>query len=272
MTGPVVEDLSDAFGAAMDDASSTARANACAWCRRCLEATRRDARFCSRRCRQSAFRLRRRRATEGRALTPLRFAYADPPYPGRARRYYGDQPTFAGEVDHAALIASLTTSYDGWALSTAADALRAVLPLCPAEARVCAWVKPIGAAPATFGLHNTWEPLIVMQGRRLRPGRRDWLRAMPARGGGDLPGRKPLAFCAWLFDCLGMLPGDDLVDLFPGTGIVGRAWAELSAKASGDGTVADPGMDDASSSAPSDASVSAEGDASHEYFDDGSHP
>ena len=136
---------------------------------------------------------------DARTARPLRFAYADPPYPGRARKYYGDQPTFAGEVDHAALIASLTTSYDGWALSTSEDALRWILPLCPEGARVCPWVKPIGAAPATYGLHNTWEPLIVVQGRRLRPGRRDWLRAMPARGGGDLPGRKPIAFCAFLF-------------------------------------------------------------------------
>lgn len=47
-------------------------------------------------------------------------------------------------------------------------------------------------------------------------------------GGGDLPGRKPLAFCAWLFNCLGLEPGDELVDVFPGTGVVSRAWAELS--------------------------------------------
>lgn len=51
----------------------------------------------------------------------MRFAYADPPYPGLAARYYADQPTYAGEVDHAALVASLEASgYDGWALSTAA--------------------------------------------------------------------------------------------------------------------------------------------------------
>jgi hypothetical protein len=32
-----------------------------------------------------------------------------------------------------------------------------------------------------------------------------------------------------LFDALGMMPGDELDDLFPGTGIVSRAWAELGA-------------------------------------------
>lgn len=146
-----------------------------------------------------------------------------------ARRYYGSEPTYAGEVDHAELVASLTGGgFAGWALSTSAKALRDILPLCPREARVCAWVKPHGASPLTWGLHNVWEPLIVLQGRRLRPGRRDALVALPARGGGTLMGRKPLAFCAWLFSTLGMLPGDELVDLFPGTGVVGRSWLELS--------------------------------------------
>jgi hypothetical protein len=165
----------------------------------------------------------------------MRFAYADPPYPGLARKYYKNEPTYAGEVDHAALIASLEASgYDGWALSTSRDALRTVLPLCPEGAKVCPWVKPIGTSSRTRGLHNTWEPLIVVRGRELQPGKRDWLCAQPARGGGSLPGRKPLAFCAFLFDALGMLPGDELDDLFPGTGVVSRAWAALSPRTSHD--------------------------------------
>jgi len=158
----------------------------------------------------------------------MRFAYADPPYPGLSLKYYRN-----AEVDHAALVASLTAGgYDGWALSTAARSLRDVLPLCPPEARVCAWVKPIGVCPRTFGLHNVWEPLIVVGGRQRRPGKRDWLRAQPARRGGELPGRKPIAFCAWLFECLGMVPGDSLDDLFPGSGVVGRAWVEMSRRSS----------------------------------------
>jgi hypothetical protein len=163
----------------------------------------------------------------------LRFAYADPPYPGLAARYYRGEASFKGEVDHSALISSLTAAkYAGWALSSSAAALRDVLPLCPPGVRVCAWVKPIGVSSATYGLHSTWEPLIVVGGRALPGGVRDWLRAMPARGWGKLPGRKPVAFCAWLFDCLGMLPGDHLVDLFPGTGAVSRAWEELSSRTS----------------------------------------
>jgi hypothetical protein len=154
--------------------------------------------------------------------SPLRLAYADPPYPGRARKLYG-----CPEVDHHALIAKLSTSYDGWALSTAADALRAILPMCPPHARVCAWVKLKGALPTTRGLHNCWEPLIVVQARRRPPGVRDWLSAHTARFGGSLMGRKPIAFCAWLFECLGAAPGDTFDDLFPGTGIVARAWGEF---------------------------------------------
>lgn len=161
-------------------------------------------------------------------------AYADPPYPGLAARYYAKETTFAGEVDHAELLRALADRYDGWALSTSAKTLRIVLPLCPPEARVCAWVKPIGASPRTFGVHNSWEPLIVVPGRQLRPGKRDWLAAQPARRGGTLMGRKPLAFCAWLFELLGLLPGDELIDLFPGTGVITRAWRELSFKSRSD--------------------------------------
>lgn len=202
---------------------------ACQWCLRQLPATRTGQRFCSQQCRQTAWRARRRARIDGQAIRPLHFAYADPPYPGFALRLYGHR-----EVDHAKLIASLVARYDGWALSTGAYALAEVLPLCPAGVRVCAWVKPIGASPRTRGIHNTWEPLIVAPGRALQPGKRDWLSAQPARRGGHLPGRKPLAFCCWMFELLGMLPGDQLDDLFPGSGIVTRAWTELSRAAAGD--------------------------------------
>lgn len=215
--------------AAAGDTSPLEGRRLCGWCRRSLEATVRcDARFCSRKCRQTAFRLRRRHVVEVLADRSLRFAYADPPYPGLARKYYRHEASYGGEVDHAALVRSLEYSYDGWALSTSSKALRDVLPLCPPTARVCAWVKPKGTPSTTYGLHSSWEPVIVKPGRAQRPGVRDWLLAHAARGGGELPGRKPVAFCAWLFMVLGMRPGDELADLFPGTGIVARAWAELS--------------------------------------------
>lgn len=209
----------------------TSSATPCRWCGSSLQERRGI--YCGRKCRQSAWRLRCRRelSASPSAGPGLRFAYADPPYPGLAKKYYGDQPTYAGEVDHAKLIASLEASgYAGWALSTSSRALATVLPLCPPGARVAAWVKPIGVPGTTYGMHSTWEAVIVVGGRKSRPGVRDWLRAMPARGGGDLIGRKPIAFCAWLFDLLGMVPGDTIDDLFPGTGIVARSWMELSSR------------------------------------------
>lgn len=201
----------------------------CSWCRCQLpEDAPREQIFCSRKHRQTAWRVRQRVTVDQKNRRPIRCAFADPPYPGNARKYYGNQPSYRGEVDHAALIASLRASYDGWALSTSVAALREILPLCPPKTRVCAWVKPIGTSSQTFGIHNCWEPLLVVPGRQLRPGKRDWLSAQPARkGGSDLIGRKPEAFCVWMFELLGMLPGDSLDDLFPGSGIVSRAWAEV---------------------------------------------
>lgn len=231
----------------------------CGWCDGPIPSSaRRDSRFCGKVCRQTAFRVRRRRAAADEAGAPLVFAYADPPYPGRAWRYYRHS-----EVDHAALIAELEArKLGGWALSTSEDALRHVLPLCPEGARVCPWVKPHAANPRTYGPHNCWEPLIVVGGRQLQPGVRDWLKALPARGGGTLIGRKPLAFCAWLFQLLGMLPGDELVDVFPGTGVVSRAWRELSLTPAGDTSLRSPATHEVSPRAPGDASRGAPGDAS----------
>ena len=197
----------------------------CAFCERPLPPGRRDAKYCSRRCRQTAYRLRRRGAALPSLGRGASFAYADPPYPGTAKKYYRGESTYEGEVDHAALIDELELGgYAGWALSTSQKALRYVLSLCPPTARVCPWVKPGGVPPASYGLHNKWEPLIVVGGRQAKPGVADYLIAQPARFGGELPGRKPLEFCLFVFRCLGMRRGDRLDDKYPGTRIVTRAW------------------------------------------------
>lgn len=225
---------------APNDASQDVAATACGWCGSPVHDRR--AKFCGRKCRQAAFRLRCRSDTSlsPGATAPATFAYADPPYPGLAAKYYADQPTFAGEVDHPALLSRLEErraagEIAGWALSTAGRSLRDLLPLCPPGVHVAVWVKDLEVPPATYGPHYRWEAVLVVGGRRLRPGVRDWLMARPARlGGSDLPGRKPIAFWAWLFDLLGMVPGDGFEDMFPGTGTGARAWAHLSAQASGD--------------------------------------
>lgn len=37
----------------------------------------------------------------------MRLAYADPPYPGQAKRHYGNHSDYAGEVNHRNLIDQL---------------------------------------------------------------------------------------------------------------------------------------------------------------------
>ena len=206
----------------------------CAWCRGPIPAAaRRDAVCCSVRCRQAQHRFLR---AVGRAAVagghPLRLAYADPPYPGKARLYRG-HPDYAGEVDHAALSRRLS-SYDGWALSTSA-ALPAVLALCLPGARVAAWHR--GERPtASWRPLNAWEPVIYHGGRPVDPSRQE--RRLDSLVHGispltTLPGRvigtKPAAFCRWIFTLLGAAPGDSLDDLFPGSGAVSRAWTAFTA-------------------------------------------
>jgi hypothetical protein len=144
--------------------------------------------------------LRRRGLVRLPAGVSLDFAYADPPYPGTAAQYYRNEPDYQGEVDHRELIHRLREGdYAGWALSTSSRSLVDILPLCPRGARVCSWVKPSGVPSAMAGIQSRWEALIVVGGRQLKPGTADRLVAYPARGGGTLVGRKPSAFCAWLF-------------------------------------------------------------------------
>lgn len=77
---------------------------------------------------------------------------------------------------------------------------------------------------------QSWEAVVVAGGRQhpSRGSRADALvhRAHPRRTDpGRVIGAKPAAFCWWLFDLLGALPGDELDDLFPGSGGVSRAWS-----------------------------------------------
>src|ERR1043166_5967819 len=90
----------------------------------------------------------------------LRFAYADPPYIGQARKHYGCE-----EIDHVELLRRLA-SYDGWALSCSSPSLREILPMCPETVRVMAWVKPFCAFKVNVNPAYAWEPIIVQVGPR----------------------------------------------------------------------------------------------------------
>lgn len=157
----------------------------------------------------------------------MKFAYADPPYIGQAKRHYGKEESYAGEVDHAALIERLVVDYpDGWALSCSSPSLRVLLPLCPSDTRVMAWVKPFCIFKPNVNPAYAWEPVLVRGGRRRGrnlPTVRDWVSANITLKKG-LVGAKPEAFCFWLFEVLGAERGDTLDDLFPGTSIVSTAW------------------------------------------------
>lgn len=157
----------------------------------------------------------------------MRFAYADPPYIGQARKHYKGDPRCA-EVDHSTLLSRLEWGdYDGWALSLSSPTLRVILPLCPPDVRVMAWVKPFASFKANVNPAYAWEPVIVWGGRprtREQDTVRDWMSANITLQRG-VHGAKPEAFCFWLFEVLNMRPGDELDDLFPGSGAVSRAWA-----------------------------------------------
>lgn len=166
----------------------------------------------------------------------MKFAYADPPYLG-CGGYYKHLHPEALDWDrvetHAALIERLSDEFaDGWAYSLHAPSLGTLLPLCPPDVRVCAWVKPFCSFKPNVNPAYAWEPVIVRGGRkrgRDLPTVRDWVAANITLQRG-LTGAKPDEFCCWLFEFLGMQAGDDFHDLFPGSGAVGEAWLKFSGR------------------------------------------
>jgi hypothetical protein len=157
----------------------------------------------------------------------VRVAYADPPYPGQAH-LYADHADYAGEVDHPTLLRRLE-DFDAWALHTSSPALAAVLPLCPSETRVLAWVKGWCSWKPGISPVYAWEPVLLF-GQRRAPEEwkvRDWFMAH-ARTGDSFVGAKPEAVIRWVFSALALEPTDELDDLFPGTGAVAHAWARWS--------------------------------------------
>lgn len=169
----------------------------------------------------------------------MRFAYADPPYYGCAVKFYGDHPdaavydTIQGHVD---LIDRLVTEFpDGWAYSCTSPFLRTILPFCPEDARVSPWVKLFHVYKKGVRPAYAWEPIIW------RGGRND--NHPPPDKGGEattpkdfvianitlrkgLTGAKPPEVCRKILDWLNYQHGDEIVDLFPGTGVMGRVAAQ----------------------------------------------
>ncbi len=110
--------------------------------------------------------------------------------------------------------------------SRSAASLSEILPLCPEGTRVCPWVK--GWCSWKPGVHPkwAWEPVYLYGGRIPPPFVvRDWFQCNVTTGQG-FPGAKPEKFCRWVLQLLGYQDGDEVVDLFPGTGVMGRVLSQ----------------------------------------------
>lgn len=170
----------------------------------------------------------------------MRLAIADPPYLGRARRWYGegrghaagrgrpDSHEAAGLWDdpetHRALVARLMADYDGWAIAAAADSLSVYLPVCPPDVRVLIWHKG-NAIPSGSRVATQWEPVlakipICRSGRTVGTAVSDVLSA-GVNYRQRFVGAKPSAWTHWVLEVLGYQAADDeLHDLFAGSGSV----------------------------------------------------
>ena len=159
----------------------------------------------------------------------MKFAYADPPYPGLAARHYRHHPDFGGEVDHVELVDKILENYDGFVLHTGTPTLHLVLDivqragLTSADYRILSWVKPFCSWKPGAQLQYAWEPVIVKPLRQPANSVRDWLDENMAMRKGT-KGAKPRNVCWWLFDALGATSSDEMDDLFPGSGAVTEAW------------------------------------------------
>lgn len=164
----------------------------------------------------------------------MKFAIADPPYLGLAVRFYGDLHPEAAVYDtvegHRALIERLCSEFsDGWAMHLHQQSLRAILPLCPDDIRVLSWVKPWCSYKPSVRVAYAWEPIIVRGGRPFE-GReedtvRDWVSANMVMRRGFI-GAKPPKVVRWLLQVLNAHHDDEVVDLFPGSGIVSETLAD----------------------------------------------
>lgn len=169
-------------------------------------------------------------------------AYADPPYLGCCGLYQHNHTDGCwNDLDtHKTLIAKLCADFpDGWALSASSPSLQQILPLCPSDVRVAAWVKSFGAFKKGVRPAYMWEPIIFRGGRNKKhpPPEKNGKQTTPKdfivesitlkKG---LTGAKPEKVCRWILDLLNVMEGDRVHDLFPGTGIMGRVATEVTCK------------------------------------------
>ena len=156
----------------------------------------------------------------------MKLAYADPPYFGNGKRLYGelhpDAEIWDHKQSHINLMFQLQVGYDGWALSCNPKDLKWLLPEAPEDSRVASWVKPFANWRPNYRVQYTWEPVIFKPARPKKGYQkgtesvRDHLVCNIALKKG-LSGAKPDAFNDWILKLINYEPGDEVVDLFPGS-------------------------------------------------------
>lgn len=174
----------------------------------------------------------------------VKLAIADPPYLGRANRWYGtgrghragagrpDQHPDAAAWDtleaHLNLLERLEAEYDGWAYASAPDYLGDLQPAVPrAACRVMIWHRG-NAIPSGARIRSTYEFVIARPPTgRLAHGTGlavdDVLHAGVENRRG-FTGAKPAAWTRWVLAALGHQPHlDEVADLFPGSNAVTSA-------------------------------------------------
>jgi hypothetical protein len=181
----------------------------------------------------------------------MKFAIADPPYLGRAERWYGadgcGNGRGLGKADehpeahiwdspkaHLDLIEQLQTEFDGWAIALSVHSLSTYMQAIETDSRngirVMSWIKP-SSVPSGNRIASTWEPVIVkVPSSRRSHGKgksmKDHIVVNPLRSG--FVGAKPPAWTEWVLDAMGYQQGDEIVDLFNGSGAVINAVNDLS--------------------------------------------
>ena len=178
-----------------------------------------------------------------------KFAIADPPYYGRAKRWYGQGGVGygygRGQADnhpeahiwdtpdrHINLIKVLENDYDGFAIATSVLGLNVYLKhisLAPSSGyRLCIWHKPI-SAPSASRIRNAYEPIIIKVHKdRLgykSHARLDDIRTIKITKNGFI-GSKPKEWVWWVLDLMGADKHDEIDDLFYGSGAVTTAIKE----------------------------------------------
>lgn len=163
----------------------------------------------------------------------MKLAYADPPYPGQAKRHYKNDPSGipAKEVDSAELLKELLKNYDGFALSTSEPGLFIIIDALPKGflrengIRSAPWVKPWSHFRPFVKVQYSHEYVLFKSARSNgeRPSVRDFLVCNPTRKKGT-HGAKPDEFCDWVLNLVGYWQDRDTIDdLYPGSGAFTKA-------------------------------------------------